>query len=187
MMTQKDEQVRFLPFHALNHFMMDDFRTRVVKTVLENYSALERDVQKDIDRQTAKHVKVPGFRNSTKAPARIKLKPMVSAFEKNADLVANIIHAWMAIKPELAGQVEGLLKARGWELLPLDADRRKVPGFLTRWPKDDEFDVLYDAYNASNPDPAFDQDEVSLMIVWVSGRLPVDMVDQDESAENFAE
>ena len=177
------DKVAFLPFHALNHFMFDAFRSDVINKVLNNRDNLDPELQKEIDRQTARHVKVPGFRNSAKAPARIKAKPMASAFEKNADLVAVILTAWTSLNGELAERVYDFLKARNWEILPIEADRRKIPGFLTRWRKSEEFDVLFEALKAAFPEDTASQDEVSLMIVWLSSRLPVDIVDDEEMDE----
>ena len=76
-----------------------------------------------------------------------------------------------------------MLEKLNWEMLPLEADRTKVPGFLTKWPAADDFESLVQEYVNMHPDIGYNSDEVSLMIVWLSGRLPVDIVGADDHQE----
>jgi len=57
-------------------------------------------------------------------------------------------------------------------VLPIEAERAKLPGFMTRWPKDEDFDILYEAYTGRYPESEANSDDVSLMVVWIGGRLP---------------
>jgi hypothetical protein len=57
-------------------------------------------------------------------------------------------------------------------VLPLEADRRKLPGFIPKWPKDENFEILYSAFSEKYIDKDTNPDDVSLMVVWVSLRLP---------------
>ncbi|HVN56421.1 MAG TPA: hypothetical protein VMT46_18990, partial [Anaerolineaceae bacterium] len=72
--------------------------------------------------------------------------------------------------------------AREWEILPVDADRTKLPGFLTTWPKSESFDALTAAFRDANQDGEDDPDRISLMAVWLGGRLPYNL-EEDENAE----
>ena len=174
-MTEENEkEVSFLPFHALNHFMRDDFRRDVVRSAVLGMANLPGGLRSAIDRQVKRHVSVPGFRNSVKAPPALKARHLPDAFENQPDLVAAILAAWAEVRAGLRQEVFDLLTERGWELLPLDADRTKLPGFLTVWPEGEDFDVLNQAYAEKYPDSAATTDEVSLMAVWISTRLPVD-------------
>ena len=174
------KNVSFIPFHAINQFMRNDFRMTVIRSTLQALPELDHEFGSSIDRLTKKLVKVPGFRNSVKAPTTVKAVAMVKPFEKSPDLVAAILNTWAESKPALRQQVFDVLTSREWKLLPIDFNHTKLPGFLTRWPADDDFDVLYEAFSAANPDSEASIDEVSLMVVWLSGRLPIEKIDKTE-------
>jgi hypothetical protein len=52
-------------------------------------------------------------------------------------------------------------------------NRSKLPGFYTHWPKDEDFEVLYKNFSDLYPDFEASIDKVSLMVVWLSMRLPL--------------
>jgi hypothetical protein len=111
----------------------------------------------------------------------LKVRPMASAFEKNPELVAAVISAWAESHNELRQMVYDLLKSRNWEILPPDTDRTKLPGFLTKWPRGEDFTTLNQAFGEMYPQNPTPSDDVSLMVVWLSGRLPYEM--QEDKAE----
>lgn len=172
MVDQK--QAAFLPFHALNEFMRPDYRQAVVQSVILGTPSLPEKQQSALNQAIKKMVQVPGFRNSTQAPAPVKVKPSIRAFEKSASFVALVLAAWSEINHELRQQVYELLTGRGWELLPTDADRTKLPGFLTTWPKDEDFSVINKAFTEAYPETQATPDDISLMAVWLAGRLPME-------------
>jgi hypothetical protein len=178
-----DKKAQFLPFHTINEFMRNDYRANVVRYTLNTMPALPDEIRSPVERLTRKAVKVPGFRNSAKAPASMRVKPTIEAFEKNPTLVAAILSAWCEAHAELRQQVYDLLTERGWEVLPPEADRTKLPGFITRWPKGEDFETLNAAFVEMYPDLQIESDDVSLMVVWVSVRLPYD-IEEDEEGEN---
>jgi hypothetical protein len=182
MEDQEKKEVSFLPFHAINEFMVDDYRLEVIRLVLGSLDSLPEEARARIDRNTKHAVKIPGFRNSLKAPAPLKVKPTVEAFKKNPGLVAAILAGWTELHPELRQQVYDLLISRKWDILPVDADRTKLPGFITRWPKGDDYDVLYQAYMDAHPEAQVEKNDVSLMVVWLSNRLPYQFIDTEEEA-----
>lgn len=169
-----DKKVKFLPFHAINEFMLDDYRTEVIQTVFAHQQDLSADRRAALTRLVNKLVSVPGFRNSAQAPALVKARSSAKPFQISADYAANIVAGWCELHPELQQQVYDLLIARGWEVLPTDADRVKLPGFLTTWPKDETFEVITKAFAETYPDAAAKEYDISLMVVWLSGRLPMD-------------
>jgi hypothetical protein len=171
------DTVEFLPFNAINQFMISDYRLDVLREVLANLDRLSPGQRSTIVGMIKRLFKLPGFRNPTLAPLLIKVRGAVSPFEKNAEFTAQVLADWAEIRSELMQQVYHFLKDRGWEILPLDADRTKIPGFLTRWPKDETYEVLNQAFNEKNPLSNASDYDVRLMIVWVSGRLPYDMVE----------
>lgn len=167
-----DKEINFLPFNALNEFMNDDYRLNVVKVTLNSLASLPSDLRRPIDQFTNHFVKVQGFRNPVKAPVYLKTKPYIEAFQKQPKLVSATLAAWAQIHLELRNQVFEVLQTRQWELLPVDADRTKIPGFLMVWPKEETFDSIYLSFKETYPNSSATSDDVSLMTVWLSGRLP---------------
>lgn len=168
----ENKEIQFLPFHAINEFMLPEFRLKVIKTTLNSLATLPEKYRRPIDRLTTVFVKVPGFRNSTKAPAGVKVRPLSDAFEKNPALVAAIISAWAYLQPELMQHTYDLLVSRKWDILPMEADRSGLPGFLIKWPAGENFEILFQAYKDTYPDKEAISDDVSLMCVWLGNRLP---------------
>ncbi len=174
-----DKTIRYLPFHAINEFMRDDFRLEVVKSALLGLSELPKDDRIRVEKLCKENIQVPGFRNIKNAPVHLKIKPTSEAFAKNPQVVSAILSAWAEIHFELRQNVFDLLVIRGWEVLPLQVDRNYLPGFVPEWPTGEDFDVLYKAYIEKYPIETTNADDVSLMVVWVSGRLPYH--NQDEA------
>jgi hypothetical protein len=162
--------------------MRDDYRLAVVRAVLHSTNQLSAEYREAIEKQTKRSVKVPGFRNSALAPAGVRVAPTASAFEKYPDMVAAILAAWAEILPVLRQQVFDLLTERGWELLPVDVNRAKLPGFLIHWPKGEEFQVIIKAFTEKYPQVTASPDDVSLMTVWLGGRLPYKVEGEEEEA-----
>jgi hypothetical protein len=184
-MTEKKQE--YLPFHAINEFMRDDYRMSVVRSVLHAASQLPQELRAAIEKQTRRSVKVPGFRNSTLAPAGVRVTPTANAFEKNPDLASAILAAWAETQVELRQQVYDLLLERGWELLPVEVNRAKLPGFMIHWPKGEDFEGINKAYQEKYPLSTVGPDDVSLMTVWLGDRLPYNLEGEDEEPESATE
>ena len=176
----ENDTEQFLPFHAINEFMRPGYRTQVVRTTLTSLPDLPENFRLPIDQVTRAIVQVPGFRNSAKAPLGKRVKPTSDAFEKSPHLVAAILSAWAEAHPDLRQQVYDLLLERGWELLPPSADRTQLPGFFTTWPNGESFEHLTQAFNEKYPGVEVDSDDISLMIVWLSVRLPYQFDEADQ-------
>jgi hypothetical protein len=174
-----NKKAAFLPFHAINQFMVPEYRLSVLQRVFSGFEKLPGPRKAAINGLIKRLVSVPGFRNSGVAPVPLKAKNSVGVFERNSEFTSQVIMAWSELNPELRQQVYDFLITRNWELLPADADRTKLPGFLSTWPKGEDFDVLDKAFLEVHPDKTSSDDDVSLMVVWVSGRLPYDS-DADE-------
>jgi hypothetical protein len=176
----EDTEVQFVPFHAINQFMIPEYRQEILHKVFGHLDELPSDRKNRILSLFKRYVSVPGFRNSALAPLPIKIKNAGPAFDKYPDFVAQILMAWSELLPTLRQQVYDLLVERKWEMLPADTDRSKLPGFLVRWPKEETYDVLDAAFAAKYPDEKAHEYDIRLMIVWLAGRLPFDMVDEEE-------
>lgn len=194
-----DKQLQFLPFHAINEFMRPDFRLSIIRDVLNNTTSLPEEHATAVANVTRRTVKVPGFRNSEKAPPLVKVMPMVKSFEKSPELVSAILSAWAAIHYDLLDQVYTILKHRNWPvmereqefsftsltsdminkwvILPPGLDRKRIPGFIPRWPKGEDFETLFATYKELFPEGAASIDQVSLMAVWLALRLPYTIED----------
>lgn len=184
-----DNQVQFIPFNALNEFMLNDYRLHVIQAVFNGFDRLPGERRSALNGMIKRHVQVPGFRNSSQAPSGVKARSSVSVFERRPEFVAHVLQGWAELNPELRQMVYDFLTAREWELLPAEADRTKLPGFLTEWPEGQDYDVLGEAFHSMYPDSQFEDNDLRLMIVWLAGRLPYDMyaADEDEGEEEDEE
>lgn len=176
------EKAQFLPFHAINDFMLPDFRLNVLQSVLGSLDSLTPERRNALQGLLKRTLKISGFRNPLQAPVGLKARHAVATFERNAEFVAQIAAAWSELRPDLRQQVFDLLCELGWEVLPVEADRTKLPGFLTRWPKSDSFEAITGAFHQKYPDVDVADNDISLMTVWLGGRLPYDVVDKPEEA-----
>jgi hypothetical protein len=176
------QTAEFLPFNAINQFMIADYRQKVLHQVLGGLDQLPPGQKSGLVASIKRLFNVPGFRNPVAAPLLLKVRAAVAPFEKNAAFTAQVLMGWSELNSDLMQQVYHLLLDRKWELLPLDADRSKLPGFLTRWPKGETYEALNTAYNEQYPQSSSSEDDVRLMVVWISGRLPYEMVDTEDKA-----
>lgn len=167
-----DSKINFLPFHAINGYMRPDYQSNVARIVLTNLPRLSEDTRSRINNLIRKLVVIQGFRNSMLAPPSLKLRPYISTMEKNAELTAITLKAWADLNDDLRARVFELLKERTWGIIPADADRTKLPGFLTTWPENEDFETINQAYKEKYPDLNENSDDISLMAAWLSGRLP---------------
>lgn len=183
-----DKELSFLPFHAINQFMLDDFRQEVLQLVMTHQSRLPQSDQGRMRSFVNRYVQIPGFRKSDLAPVTLKIKGLQDVFEKLPALVALVLKDWVELKQELRQPVYDFLAAREWKLLPVDFDRSALPGFLYTWPKGQDFEVLTAEFRAAHPECAFTDNDIALMMVWVAMRLPyefVDAVPDELSLENI--
>jgi hypothetical protein len=140
--------------------------------------SLER--QRKISGLIKRNVKVQGFRNSSLAPLPLKIKGAVENFEKSPVFVAEILEGWGELNKELAEIIYEFLNERNWETLPVATERSKLPGFLTRWPAKETFDGLISAFREKYKEIEVSDNDISLMVVWISNRLPYELAEEQE-------
>jgi hypothetical protein len=160
--------------------MLPEYRLEILHKVLTHLDDLPAERKNQILNLFKRYVKLPGFRNSTLAPIPIKVKGSVQVFEKRSDFTSQILMAWSELNIELGQQIFDLLVERKWEVVPVDTDRTKLPGFQVRWPKEETYDILDEAFLAKYPDVKARDYDVRLMVVWLASRLPFDMVETEE-------
>lgn len=176
--TANKNKAVFLPWSAINAFMLEDFQLEVLKDVLTGYEHIDSDMRKSLNAQIKRGVSVPGFRNAISAPISIRIKNSITLFEKNADFAGNVLSAWATIYTDLAQKIHPFLESRGWKILPIEATREKLPGFMTQWPDEDDFDVLTTEFHETYPQENYTDNQISLMCVWLSGRLPYETIEK---------
>lgn len=182
-MGENEKKAQFLPFHAINEFMREDYRLQVIKATLTALPSLPEEHQKAINRLTRRHVQVQGFRNSIKAPVPLRAKSSVETFEKNHQFCAAILAGWSESHSELRQLVYDLMIERGWDVLPADVDRARLPGFALTWPEEENFEVFNAAFVEKYSDVDLNSDDISLMVVWLSARLPYQAEAEGENNE----
>jgi len=172
-----DKKARFLPFHAINEYMVNDYRQLVIQSVLGNFNKLSEERQRKINSLIKNYVRIQGFRNSSVAPLPLKINGCIETYKKSHEFVAQVLSAWSEINSETKKTIFSFLEERSWKLLPIDVDRSLLPGFMLEWPTEDSFENLIDSFRVTYPDYPLSDDDISLMIVWLSNRLPYEMVE----------
>jgi len=175
-----EKKAKFLPFHAVNEFMRDDYRFSILQEVMTHFEDCGKDRIMRINRLFVKAVQIPGFRNSSLAPAAVRIKHSVGLFEKSPEFAALMIECWSERHLGLKQAVFKILDAKNWKPLPIEADRTQLTGFLVNWPKDDTFDLFIKSIHESNPELNESDDNISLMVVWVGNKLPYNLFDEQE-------
>ena len=165
------EKIQYLPFRAINAFMLPEYRQEVIQKVFAESGNLSGERRAAVNTQVSKYLKVPGFRNSAQAPLSLKVKGAITAFEDQSEFTAQILAAWAELNLALRQEVYDLLVDRKWEVLPHEANRTVLPGFLPEWPKKENYDKLDKAYRKKYPESKAAEYDIRLMVVWIGGRL----------------
>jgi hypothetical protein len=179
-----DKRIAYFPFSAINEYMLPEFRLDVIGKVLRGLDNLSGARRSTLNNMIKRYISVPGFRNSSAAPVGVKIRSAVSPFERHADFVATLLQGWCELHPDLGTRVHTMLQNRTFEgVLPLEADRSKLPGFQTNWPKVETYESLDQAFYDSNPGFEVESNDIRLMVVWLVNRLPFDLFDDDSEIE----
>jgi hypothetical protein len=54
---------------------------------------------------------------------------------------------------------------------------------MITWPKSDAFEILDKQYAELHPENNASEDDIRLMVVWLSGRLPYEMTEEETQQE----
>jgi len=164
----------YLPYKSINVFINRDYLESAVRLVLQEYRQLPQEKARPFIKQFREHVNILGFRNTIKAPLSLQINAFASAFEEKNEVVPFTLSTWANIKSDLAVEVESWLKSEGWKGLTVDREFNDAEGFLSNWPKKLTFKKLIKDFKKAKPDVEFDQDDLILMVIWISGKLPPD-------------
>lgn len=168
----ENNKKQFLPFHAINEFMRDDFKLLIIQEVLSKLETLKKEKIALINRLIAKGVQIPGFRNSSLAPVGVKARQCVSLFETSPEFAALVIDIWGNLHSPLKDAIWKLLVERNWKPLPIEIDRTMLPGFSVNWPKEETFESFIQGLHERVPELMESDDNISLMVVWIGNKLP---------------
>jgi mannose-6-phosphate isomerase class I len=161
-----------LPMISLNVYLLPEFRRDIFTTVVDHWDIFSPEKKRELTQAIKEFVKISGFRNPLAAPQPLLVRAMEAPFEKESRFVKTILSAWAEVNSDLQAKIEPLLSEFGFEtngqaLLYPDPDN----AFLVGWPEELSFEKLADLLKQKSNLEA-SPDEISLMTVWLTGRLP---------------
>jgi hypothetical protein len=157
---------------SLNVFLLPDFRREILSTVLNEKDTLSPENKRELTQVMREFVKISGFRNPLAAPQALQVRAMESPFEKESRFVKAILSSWVDINSDLQTDIQSVIPDLGFELndqAPLYPDPENA--FALGWPEDLSFEKLADLVKQKTEIDA-SSDAISLMTVWLTGRLP---------------
>lgn len=161
-----------LSYRAINVFVERDYLEHVVGSILEGLKGLSKEEQIVFNSQFKKFVTVLGFRNPVRAPLSLQINAFASAFEAKEELVPITLTTWAKLNSSFSEKVKSWLKAEGWDNLKTKRNYVHNEGFILDWPEDLTFDQINENFKKANPGLEYNQNDLILMVLWISGRLP---------------
>lgn len=162
----------YLPYKSINVFITREYLEKVLQEVLMGYSELPKESAISFNKQFREHVSILGFRNALKAPISLKINAYATAFEEKNEVIPFTLSSWAQLKTSLASEVEDWLKAEGWKELTADRVFIETEGLKSNWPKKLTFKKIVRDFKKAKPDVKFEDDDLILMVIWISGKLP---------------
>jgi len=165
-------EIEYLPYKAINVFIEREYLDQVLETVLDGKEDLPKEDQISFTKNFKQYITVLGFRNILKAPKRLQVNAFATAFESKNEVIPFTLSTWAKIKAQLASDVKAWLEAEGWENIAVERTFNETEGFLHTWPKDLTFEKIEKDFAKKNPKSEFDRNDLILMVIWLSGKLP---------------
>jgi hypothetical protein len=165
-------EVEHLSFKTINVFVERGFLEETLKLILTNLKILSKEDQIEFSQIFKKYVTVLGFRNPKQAPLPLQVKAYATAFEEKEEVIPFTLSTWTKIKGDLANAVVKWLKSENWDDLTLVRNFDEDQGFKNDWPDDLSLDTVIKDFQKDHADMEVSKDDLALMILWVSGRLP---------------
>jgi hypothetical protein len=163
-----------LPFKSINVYIEREYLEKVVKNILEGVGKLNKEEQVRFSQNFRKYISVLGFRNPLRAPLSLQVNAFASAFEGKDEVIPFSLTTWSKVNSELADKVQSWLESEGWEDLALARDFEEDNGFVLDWPDDLSFDQVEKNFQKAHPDFEYDRDDLILMVLWITGKLPIE-------------
>lgn len=159
-------------FKAINVFIERNYLEDLLSRILQAKKNLPKDGQISFNNNFKKFVTVLGFRDPLRAPLQLQINAFASAFEDKEEVVPFTLSTWTKLNHDFAEQVRDWLDSEGWKNLSLDRSYDDSDGFISDWPKGLTFDKLNKKFKKANPDEEINQNDLILMVMWISGQLP---------------
>ncbi len=166
-----------LSYKAINVYIEQDYLEKVMRDILTGVKKLPKQDQINFSRFMRQYVTILGFRDPSRAPLPLQVNALMKAFEEKDEVVPVTLSVWAKIHKKLAKQVKDWLDGEGWKDLATEREYEEDGGFAADWPKKLTFDKLVKDFQKAAPDAKFDRDDLILMVLWVSGKLPKDQSD----------
>lgn len=164
--------IETVPFKAINVFINQDYLESMLKAVLTGYKKLSKQKQIEFTHFLRKYVTILGFRDPSRAPLTLQVHALAKAFEDKDEVVPYVLSVWAAINKKLAADVEAWLTEKKFENLSAEREYAEDAGFTPDFPEKMGFDKLEKDFAKANPDAKYERDDLILMVLWISGRLP---------------
>jgi hypothetical protein len=168
MMTENE----YLPFRAINVFIEEEFLHQTLEYILRNFNTLPKEDQISFVNFFKEYANILGFRNPMRAPLPLQTNAYVKAFEEKDEVIPFTLSTWAKLKIDFADQVKSWLESEGWKNLSLDRKFEETEGFIKAWPEGLSFDKLNKDFKKAHKDLDYDENDLILMVVWISGQLP---------------
>lgn len=153
-----------IPLSSVIAAFTPEYIMAVIDRVLQCRDRASGGVRKGLDAAINKSLEVPGFSHSSKAqPPRLR-EPMVwQVINGNDRLTGEVLRAWAESQKELQVPVKRHLSNQD---IPVDGPNLREGVFNATWPRDEWNDAV-ETVVARNP--AFDRDDVGMMLSYLSG------------------
>lgn len=162
----------YLPYKTINVFINRDYLNQILENILNNKEKLSKENQISFAKQFRQHINVLGFRNPLLAPLPLQVRAYASAFEEKDDVIPFTLSSWAQINAGFAEKVRSWMEKQNWNVLPLERHFNESEGFINEWPNKMTFEKLTKKYKKDHPDDEINQDDLILMVIWISGQLP---------------
>jgi len=162
----------YIPYKTINVFIDSDYLRNTLEYILKNFKTLPKQDQISFSILFREYVNILGFRNPMRAPLPLQVNAYARAFEDMDEVIPFTLSTWTKIKDDFAKKVKAWLTSEGWKELNLEKKFDETEGFIKNWPDSLTFEKLIKEFEKAHPDLDFDHDDLILMILWISGKLP---------------
>lgn len=162
----------YLPYKAINVYIESDFLRKTLEFILKNINSLPKEDQISFVKLFREFVNILGFRNPMRAPLTLQVNAYIKAFEEKDEVIPFTLSTWAKIKSDFASKVKSWLESEGWDQLSIEKNFDENEGFLNKWPEGLSFEKIIEDFKKAHPKFDFDEDNLILMVLWISGRLP---------------
>ena len=178
--TQPPKLTSFLP--AAQEWLNEDYPSTVVKCVLDSRDQIPSEVKRALDGAIRNSgVRVPGagfqLKDVQDAPTHHLQTPIYRKMQGSDELTEAILRAWVGIQGDL---YESVVQHLQWNDEPTYGPDRKEMSFRGYWDARD-WQTNFNQFLADRT--GFDQNDVGLMIWYVSGKIPPSRSEAEDPAD----